>query len=182
MDEKEEKDKKQISRRNLLKGAGLVAGGVALSTTLPPLATEAFAKPTSRTSVGEPTFEVYDTDVLVIGSGLAGINAALTSFAEGANVLIADKGPFKASGGAGMNWGVIVRFLINNPQITYDFAINASYGMVNQKLCRAIVNNWMDIKMDQMLVNRGMTAFFRNPDGTMYIQEKPVGGAKVLYN
>lgn len=183
MDEKEVKNKNQISRRNLLKGAGLVVGGAALSTTLPSLATDAFAKATAKaTSCGEPVFEVYDTDVLVIGSGLAGINAALTSFAEGANVLIADKGPFKASGGGGMNWGIIVRFLINNPQITYDFAINASYGLVNQKLCRKIVDNWMDLKMEQYLVNRGMTTFFRNPDGTMYIQEKPVGGAKVLYN
>ncbi len=182
MDEKEEKNKNQMSRRNLLKGMGLVVGGAALSSTLPPLATDAFAKTAAKaTSAGEPVFEVYDTDVLVIGSGLAGINAAWTAHGDGANVTIVDKGPFRSSGGGGMNWGIIVRFLINK-QVTSDFCIKSSCGMINQKLLKEMIDIWMDLNMDQYLFNRGTTTFFRNEDGTTYIVDKPVGGAKVLYN
>lgn len=187
MGEKDDKDKKGMSRRSFFKGAGLMVGAAALAAALPPVASEAAPEKGASKTIYKTNlpydlpYEVYDTDVLVVGSGLAGINAAFSAYGEGANVLVVDKGPFRASGGAGMNWGIIVRYLINK-KITSDFCIKSSFGMINQKVMKALIDNWNDLNMDQYLFNRGTTTYFRNPDGTTYILEKPARGAKVLYN
>lgn len=51
------------------------------------------------------TVTELDTDVLVLGGGIAGCHAAINAAREGARVIIADKGPIKRSGmgGAGVD-------------------------------------------------------------------------------
>ncbi|MBU1056649.1 MAG: hypothetical protein KKC46_22880 [Proteobacteria bacterium] len=50
-------------------------------------------------AVPEPVYEVYDTDVLILGGGFAAISAAMETFAQGTDSMIADKDPFGFSGG-----------------------------------------------------------------------------------
>jgi len=48
---------------------------------------------------------MHETDVLVIGGGLAGLFAARNATLQGSRVTIIDKGPFGHSGTSGINWG-----------------------------------------------------------------------------
>ena len=100
----------EISRKNFLKGAaaGAVGVGVAASGVLRPIeaaaagSAEAKAAAAARVTKELPipdTYEAdrpkqteYNVDVLVIGGGYAGVNAAYTSKKAGKNVLLIDKG------------------------------------------------------------------------------------------
>ena len=98
-----------ISRRDFLRGAA----GMALSGTLVGLTRgAAFAeegsaekKTPESTAVKKRSIHYHETDVLVIGGGIAGMEAALTVCKEGKKAIIVDKGVFGHSGTSGMNWG-----------------------------------------------------------------------------
>ena len=60
--------------------------------------------PIVETGVDRP-FGVYETDVLIVGGGIAGLFAAKKAMEEGVGVIILDKGPFGHSGTSGINWG-----------------------------------------------------------------------------
>lgn len=47
----------------------------------------------------------YETDVLVIGYGGAGLWAGITAFDEGAQVLYLEKSPFRGGGSSSINMG-----------------------------------------------------------------------------
>jgi len=100
----------EISRKNFLKGAaaGAVGVGVAASGVLRPIeaaaagSAEAKAAAAARVTKELPipdTYEAdrpkqtdYSVDVLVVGGGYAGMNAAYTAKKAGKNVLLLDKG------------------------------------------------------------------------------------------
>jgi|LSQX01.2.fsa_nt_gb succinate dehydrogenase/fumarate reductase flavoprotein subunit len=74
-----------ISRRDFLRNTGIAAGTVALGSLIPGAV--------SLKAEGSPTEEVkwdYEADVVVIGSGGAGLPAALKAREEGASVLVVD--------------------------------------------------------------------------------------------
>lgn len=98
-----------LSRRDFIKGSLASVLGVAGMVTLGGLSSgtayaEGKEEATSRTSI-EKTFRIYDTDVLVIGGGLAGTTAAYSALQKNVSVLIVDKGPYGHSGTSGINWG-----------------------------------------------------------------------------
>jgi succinate dehydrogenase / fumarate reductase flavoprotein subunit len=170
-----EKDKKKISRRGLLKGAGLVAGGAALMSTLPPGATKSFAKTTDGTaSAGEPSYEVYNTDVLVIGGGIGATTAALQAFGEGVNVMMVDKGPFRQSGGGGMNWAVITGW-IDDVARAFRYNIYNSEGMINQKVGKTLHEEWASENLLALLAQRGTSVFRRHPNGKFWVLNAAYG-------
>lgn len=96
-----------LSRRSFLKVSGLAAGGLgvmALAGCAPQTAQEGSAEE-GNASDGErvttelpipaaaaPEKTVYDCDVLVIGGGFAGLNAAMAAKNAGASVVMVDKG------------------------------------------------------------------------------------------
>ena len=73
-----------LSRRKLLKAVGLGAAG----STLPPLVRSASAR-----EAEDSTFRL-STDVVVVGSGAAGLSAAMAANASGARVIVLEKGAF----------------------------------------------------------------------------------------
>ncbi|WP_435549064.1 twin-arginine translocation signal domain-containing protein [Desulfobacterium sp. N47] len=104
---KEKKDNKETSRRKFLKNAGLLAGGIAGSMGMVNLAGAASGSKDTKTeipvqgktvAVPEPVYEVYDTDILILGGGFAAVSAAMEAFGQGVNLLMVDKGPFGFSG------------------------------------------------------------------------------------
>ena len=99
-----------LSRRSFLKASGLAASGLgvmALAGCAPQAKSEDIADPNdSLAATGEervttelpipaaaaPEKTTYDCDVLVIGGGFAGLNAAMAAKNAGATVVMADKG------------------------------------------------------------------------------------------
>jgi len=103
----------KISRRKFL---GTVAGtGAALTVTgllsgcKSETGQQAHVTPDVQvgiTATGvERPYATFEADILIIGGGLSGISAAKKAMAEGASVIIVDKGPFGHSGTSGINWG-----------------------------------------------------------------------------
>ena len=95
-----------LSRRSFLRDAGLAAGGIGMLAALggcSPQKSEAGDKNpetgkervTTELAIPEakaPEKTVYDCDVLVIGGGFAGLNAAMAAKNAGASVVMVDKG------------------------------------------------------------------------------------------
>ncbi len=79
--------------------SGCKPGGAAQTSTTPDVQVTSTA-----TGVTYP-FGVHEADILIIGGGLSGLFAAKKAIAEGATVMIVDKGPFGHSGASGINWG-----------------------------------------------------------------------------
>ena len=96
-----------VTRRAFIKGGSVLAGAAALST--------AFGLSGCAGNGEDPQgggdqveraydFDVVDSEVLVLGGGIAGCMAALQAYKEGRQVTLVDKGPFKTSGASGLNW------------------------------------------------------------------------------
>lgn len=107
---KEPKEIKGINRRNFLKGAAIGVGSVVMagcapkSVTTPVPATAAPAETSSESSLPEnarpipaaaaPANWDYETDVVVVGGGGAGMAAAITAVEKGAKVILLEKNSF----------------------------------------------------------------------------------------
>ena len=99
-----------ISRRDFLRGAAGAAFGGALGAVLGQ--TGAFAETADRAAAAEEKIKMrkqsvhyHESDVLVIGGGIAGMEAALRVTRQGKSAIIVDKGVFGHSGTSGINWG-----------------------------------------------------------------------------
>ncbi|MBA3035825.1 MAG: FAD-binding protein, partial [Desulfobacterium sp.] len=172
---KKEKEDNKASRREFLKNAGLFAGGIAGGLGMVNLAEGATGekitakeihRPGKTVSVPEPVYEVYDTDVLILGGGFAAVSAALEAFGQGANLIMVDKGPFGFSGGFGMNWDNYVASM-KDGDMAYRFNFWYSEGVGNQKVMSAVYNHMPDHKLLLEVANRGTTAFSRTKDGKL---------------
>jgi hypothetical protein len=128
----EEKGEKKLTRRQFVKGsaaggvAGLVvgAGGAALITN-------ANSKPWL------PQKWDYEADVVVVGTGYAGQNAAIASSDAGASVLVLEKAPERFAGGNSSVSGGGMTVPLSVPDaIKYYRAL--CFGTVPEDLCVAM--------------------------------------------
>ena len=81
-------NKKQVTRRRFLKGAAVAAPGIAAANVLG-------AQKTS----GQATHWDKEADVVIAGTGFAGLAAAIAAKDAGAKVIILEKMPQKHEGG-----------------------------------------------------------------------------------
>jgi succinate dehydrogenase / fumarate reductase flavoprotein subunit len=96
------------SRRDFLKGAFAATATMSLAGVLAGCETD--SAPVSEPATGPANevdypVQVHDSDVLVIGAGIAGCSSAVRAMSFGKSVTIVDKGPYGRSGTSGMNWG-----------------------------------------------------------------------------
>ncbi len=116
---------KNISRRDFLRGtAGMALGGALFGltactesgsetttagnagTTAAPETTKAPEIQTQvMTEITRGAIHTHQCDVLVVGGGIAGMEAALRVTSQGKSAIIVDKGVFGHSGTSGINWG-----------------------------------------------------------------------------
>lgn len=174
--EKKEKENNQASRREFLKNAGLFAGGMAGSMGMANLAGAATASkdtpkeiqiPGQPVKVPEPVYEVYNTDILILGGGFAAVSSAMEAFGQGANLMMVDKGPFGYSGGFGMNWDNYITS-ITDGDMAYKFNFWYSEGLCNQKALKAVFNHMPNHRIMVDIANRGTTAFARTKTGKLF--------------
>lgn len=157
----------KISRRSFLKSSAVAAlGGTAL------LGAGSFVgcapeKSGSRKSDGAPSetmalnqLVVYDTDVVVIGSGVAGIQAASSAAASGAGVIVLDKKRFGHSGSSGLQTSGAMsssEFEIegDTPRIHLEDAVETGRYIVDQELGNDILQGYYDDRVLMMSENVG---------------------------
>ena len=130
---KEKKEQHTISRRDFLRGMAASAVGVAATSVI---GTSAFAEGTGKEKdiqqpAGALGYEVYNTDLLIIGAGFGAMSAAFDAISKGQSVVMIDKGPFRHGGNAGYNWDVIATWV---PDENYYSSESYLSKMVNQEL------------------------------------------------
>lgn len=166
-----------VSRRQFLKTSGIFAGaamfiGAGLSGCTDTAQPAENGGSSAGASTGKGTslinYSVYDTDVLVIGTGFGGMGAAFEASSKNASVLMVDKGPFGFSGAAGMNWDQEVTWPNSAPEDFRKCSINDMFA--DQKLVK---NVWEFIGQDADAWNAalwwlrmGNTTWNRLEDGT----------------
>lgn len=176
-----------ISRRAFLESSGMLAGaalalgagGIALSGCTTNGATS------SETAQDDDlSYAVYDTDLLVIGTGSAGIFAAFQGYGEGARVMCVDKGPFRAGGATGMNWDQCTYWydgeVENDEEYQWTWFNAFGFSLMNKDISQKLLefhgtahDTW---DMFLLYARLGGTTFRRNEDGTLWNSWGPLIG------
>lgn len=175
----EQKTEGSISRRAFLGGSALALGAAALVGATGCAAGETTKAELASTGTdgNSHDFEVYDTDVIIIGSGIASMPAALTAQNSGANTLIIDKGQFGHSGASGFNWGIISAYLDDGADLDMIKRYCSAYmgGVGNQSNINAAIDEWMESRLDADFLEAGNSAFQRNDAGSVQVAPNPPG-------
>lgn len=178
------------SRRTFLKGA-LASAACAATASLAPnvsYASELAANEPEPSSVDnlatgkkQYQYKTYTTDVVVVGSGLAGLMAARNALANGASVILIDKGPFGHSGASGINWGHMILSFEGTPLEMIDEALGPmlTTGMVDQEYYAAVVSACNELAPLTTAVKSGSvlengTGHGRSEDMTFFRTGEPV--------
>ncbi len=120
---------KEMDRRSFLKGAGSAGAGLAAGTAL--TAGTALADE-NRTEGIIPTEWDKECDVLVVGFGAAGVNAAIAACQSGANVLVIEVAPEEFSGGnTSVSGGGFVQPYDHDIYVNY--LNRCSFGLTEEK-------------------------------------------------
>ena len=127
---------KEISRRSFIKGGALAAAGAAGAAALSGYSTAALAAEDSKPWI--PEAWDYETEVLVIGYGGAGLWAGVTAYDEGAQVLFLEKAPFRGGGSSSINMGQWTA--PHDADAAAEYAYGAFQGQTPKAVCQA----WAD--------------------------------------
>ncbi len=117
---------------------------------------------------------VYETDVLVIGGGIAGCFSAVRAREEGADVVMVDKG---YSGKAGATPMASLGFMVYNPEWGMD--LDACIAAVSEKGEYVNDRTWTEIIFRESLpayrelVDWGVNFRTEDPEGTPYFRRYP---------
>ncbi len=178
---------KDMSRRDFLRGvAGIAVGGALLGAT--GCASEASSGTEEvQTEAAEETKEAagesssaakrnmvhtHQCDVLVIGGGLAGMEAALRVVSCGCTAIIVDKGVFGHSGTSGINWGHTYQSMEFDSD---DDATIANTIMIMDMVCEGLLNqpyfyNLLKCHKEEKVIANGLkygSIPLYNEDGTV---------------
>jgi succinate dehydrogenase/fumarate reductase flavoprotein subunit len=165
----------RMSRRAFLEGGALTVGAAAIASAsvlnLAGCASGGSGATSATTSAGQ-CYEVYETDMLIIGSGDAGIGAAMEAYAEGQNVIIAEKSEHGFGGATGFNWNQFVNFTRDDLswEQSKDFVLNE---LTNQKIEKASYETWPGEE-------RNLLLRYSKLGNTVYVRDEATGAIKPL--
>jgi succinate dehydrogenase/fumarate reductase flavoprotein subunit len=138
------KSKKQFSRRGFLKGAAAIAPGMATASALGAW---------QQNSTENPSKWDRETDVVVLGTGFAGLSAAITVKDAGARVVILEKMPQQYEGGNSKVSGNMWWTPTNLPEaLQYMEAL--SRGLTDKESIQALAEEMM--KLNSWLEGQGV--------------------------
>lgn len=92
-----------IPRRKFVQGSAAALAGTALLGNIGTVRANEAEKRTTDDSSGA-TYEVYHTELLVIGTGSGATWATQRALERGKKVMMVDKGPFRHAGASAMSW------------------------------------------------------------------------------
>lgn len=160
------------TRRQFVKGAAAAGAGMCagMCAAVPAaaLANEAAGAGAAEAGAQAPTggapeasYEVYHTELLVIGSGNAGVWATQRALQAGKQIMVVDKGPLRHSGASNMSW--------DGWMLWWDYAgyRNAGWMLINgetsakayEYLGGTDFNPWAES------INHGQTLVWRDAEG-----------------
>ncbi|MCL5962429.1 MAG: FAD-dependent oxidoreductase [Chloroflexi bacterium] len=114
--------------------------------------------------------KVYETDVLVVGGGLAGVNAAIAAAEKGAKVIVVDKGAIERSGSMGGGIDHFQAYLESGEdwdtrEAYLQYAGTVARGAVNLKVINQIYCRELPAAIERLArIGNPVT----QPDGTYY--------------
>jgi succinate dehydrogenase/fumarate reductase flavoprotein subunit len=177
----EEKNmKKDLSRRGFIKGAA-VAGAAGVVGLIGMSAGEAMAIPFKKVKKWD-----YTTDVLVVGYGAAGGNAAIAAHDAGCKVLLIEKMEI-AGGNSGVCAGSMN--LPTNIEDAVDYYRKLSFGTVDEPLIKAFAEAMvglpdmlrkMGAKFDEIPSNSTYPALLKSKIKVFHFLPNGAGGFKFL--
>lgn len=132
--------KSGISRRAFLEGSAIAAGMAAIASVgLTGCSSDDGGTGLASTAMEGADgvkYEVYDADIVVVGGGLAGLQAAYEAYAQGKSVILVEKAQFGFGGAAGYNWDQFINFTRDDLpwDESGDFVLNE---LTNKKIAKA---------------------------------------------
>lgn len=162
--------KSGVSRRTFLGGAAAALGTLALPISLVGASgctsEDAGGGATQSTDGGQVNYELYDTEILIIGGGLAGSHAALQAYKEGKDVTVVEKANFHFGGACGYNWCNWINFIQTDTawDESEDFVLNE---LTNKKIAKATHEAFTVDERNLLLryAQEGNNLFVRGEDG-----------------
>lgn len=143
-----------MSRRAFLGSGAAALGGAAFAGAFGLSGCSDEREPSESTAEGTAAanFEVYDTDLVIIGGGLAGIQAVMEALDQGKNVIVIEKGPHGFGGVAGFNWDQFINFTRDDLpwDESGDFVLNE---LTNKKIAKATYEGWTHDQRNLLLNN-----------------------------
>src|ERR1700712_59439 len=142
------------------------------------------AQPDSR---GYGPVQTHECDVLVIGGGIAGMEAALRAVSLGKTAIILDKGVFGHSGASGINWGHTYQSMEFSPDDDETIAKTVAVmdmvceGLINQPYFYHILKAQKEEKCIANALKYGSIPLY-NEDGTVYSHNQPHGEFPVTHD
>lgn len=152
----------EISRRSFLRGSAVVAIGAAAASALSSCSSSDSAKSTETAthSANAHPCSVHEFDVVVVGSGIAGLAAARRALDKGMTVAIIDKGQYGHSGASGINWGHACTSLEYNDtegvvETETGTAVFIGDGMVDQEYAYSLMQAFKEMNPLRSAVQMG---------------------------
>ena len=171
-----------ISRRDFFKSAAVVGSGVALASGLTACANEgennAGSGGSSSTSAGVLSSggcTTFETDVLIVGAGAAGTEAAINAASAGASVIIVDKKAFGHCGDSGLHYSgrmTTSDFEVNGDSVDVHLEDASAVGtyIIDQEFGKEVLQAYKDDKVTLRSENYG-NLHWRDPSsGKPYIE------------
>jgi succinate dehydrogenase / fumarate reductase flavoprotein subunit len=168
MTNREEMKKQGLSRRNFLKGAALGTAGFAAAGMISACTTTPAASGTSGggtvLEVDGQTFEIIDTDVLIMGTGNSAIAAAWQALKEGRQVTFVDKTSCRHGGPSNWSWSCYSQIDNSDPEDLSDY-------LVHMPLWKNVINHFQSIYNPEEInnpiyqINHGQTFVLRTETG-----------------
>lgn len=129
----------------------------------------------------------HESDVLVIGGGLAGMEAALRVVSQGKTAILVDKGLFGHSGTSGMNWGHTYQSMELVPEndatigqvvATMDMVCE---GLLNQSYFYSLLKAQYEERPNAWGLKYGSIPLY-NEDGTVLSRNMPYAAFPVVHD
>lgn len=178
-----------FSRRDFLRGGAACTMGSVAAASVGGLA---YAKADETgtqgvTSEGVAPAAVHECDVLVVGGGIAGMEAALRVVSQGKTAYIVDKGVFGHSGTSGINWGHTYQSMELSPD---DDATLAAAIATMSMVCEGLINqpyfyNVLKASHEQKTIANALkygSIPLYNEDGTVLSRNEPYEAFPVVHD
>jgi succinate dehydrogenase/fumarate reductase flavoprotein subunit len=153
--------KTSITRRDLFKGTAVLGAGAAAASVFGSLVGCSDPKKEKgmiAVTASGRSFAVHGADIVVVGGGMAGMNAARVANNRGASVILVDKGPLGHSGNSGVLWGqtfVSSENTHDNGEKGAEFITIDVMGILDQEQARNVSRAHIEAQPRSMIEQAG---------------------------